>query len=294
MIASLFSRRCESYIINSLDDSHIQTYVMNNVEIVIDYYLHIISHIFHVVTSCTHYTSYSLLNLVHEIECEVGLAIQDYMFLDFDTKHVYWLSFVDKKCKNLVFGRSWLNSNVFWKTFKLIIMHFIHEINWFEWFPHKTSFVFQKFQFSRFSIDRIYFLIDKKCIKNFGLNLPDSIGARSIESIFWSIKPQFQPIEIWKFSLLKCFSLTCSLLFQKLFRLSLSLSLSLSLFDRSNLSDFCRFLPQISLGFLSSSIGKTFIPFLFQFNCMFHAFSCIFLEIFEHRNLGIFVHFNCF
>ena len=89
MIASLFSRRCESYIINSLDDSHIQTYVMNNVEIVIDYYLHIISHIFHVVTSCTHCTSYSLLNLVHEIECEVGLAIQDYMFLDFDTKHVY-------------------------------------------------------------------------------------------------------------------------------------------------------------------------------------------------------------
>ena len=63
-------------------------------------------------------------------------------------------------------------------------MHFIHEINWFEWFPHKTSFVFQKFQFSRFSIDRIYFLIDKKCIKNFGLNLPGSIGARSIESIF--------------------------------------------------------------------------------------------------------------
>ena len=89
MIASLFSKRCESYIINSLDDSHIQTYVMNNVEIVIDYYLHIISHIFHVVTNCTHYTSYSLLNLVHEIECEVGLAIQDYMFLDFDTKHVY-------------------------------------------------------------------------------------------------------------------------------------------------------------------------------------------------------------
>ena len=137
---------------------------MNNVEIVIDYYLHIISHISHVVTSCTHYTSYSLLNLVHEIECEVGLAIQDYMFLDFDTKHVYWLSFVDKKCKNLVFGRSWLNSNVFWKTFKLIIMHFIHEINWFEWFPHKTSFVFQKFQISRFLIDRMCFLIDRNCV----------------------------------------------------------------------------------------------------------------------------------
>ena len=55
---------------------------MNNVEIVIDYYLHIISHVSHVVTSFTHFTSYSLLNLVHEIMCEFGLAIQDYVFYD--------------------------------------------------------------------------------------------------------------------------------------------------------------------------------------------------------------------
>ena len=88
---------------------------MNNVEIVIDYYLHIASHVSHDVTSYTHYTSYSLLNLVHEIVCEVSLAIQDYMFLDFDTKYVYWLSFGDTKCKNLIFGRSGLNSNVFEK-----------------------------------------------------------------------------------------------------------------------------------------------------------------------------------
>ena len=65
---------------NSLGYSHFQTYVINNVEIVIDYYLHIISHVFQAVTSCTHYTSYSLLNLVHEIVCEFGLAIQDYVF----------------------------------------------------------------------------------------------------------------------------------------------------------------------------------------------------------------------
>ena len=70
---------------NSLGDSHFQTYVMNNVEIVIDYYLHITSHVSHVVTSCTHYTSYSLLNLVHEI--------QNYMFFDFDTKYIHWLNF---------------------------------------------------------------------------------------------------------------------------------------------------------------------------------------------------------
>ena len=67
---------------------------MNNVEIVIDYYLHITSHVSHAVTSCTHYTSYSLLNLVHDIVCEFGLAIQDYMFLCVDTKYVHWLIFI--------------------------------------------------------------------------------------------------------------------------------------------------------------------------------------------------------
>ena len=100
---------------NSLGDSHFQTYVMNNVEIVIDYYLLITSHVSHAFTSFTHFISYSLLNLVHEIVCKVGLAIQDYMYLDFDTKYVYCLSFEDKKCENLVFGRSGLNLSVFEK-----------------------------------------------------------------------------------------------------------------------------------------------------------------------------------
>ena len=89
--------------------------MINNIEIVIDYYLHITSHISHDVTSYTHYTSYYLPNLVYEIVCKVGLAIQDYMYLDFDTKYVYCLSFRDKKCENLVFGRSGLNLSVFEK-----------------------------------------------------------------------------------------------------------------------------------------------------------------------------------
>ena len=55
---------------NFLGDSLFQTYVMNNVENVIDYYFHITSHVSHAITNCTHYTSYSLLNLVHDIVCE--------------------------------------------------------------------------------------------------------------------------------------------------------------------------------------------------------------------------------
>ena len=80
MIASLFSKRCESYMSNSLGHSLFQTYVMNFIEIVIDHYLLITSHVSHAFTSCTHYTIHSLLNLVHDIVCEFGLAIQDYVF----------------------------------------------------------------------------------------------------------------------------------------------------------------------------------------------------------------------
>ena len=86
--------------------------MMNNVEIVIDYYLYITSHVSHAVTSCTNFTSYSLLNLVHEIVCEFGLAIQDYMFYDFDTKYVHLLKFGGKMWKSC-FWSSGLETNVF-------------------------------------------------------------------------------------------------------------------------------------------------------------------------------------
>ena len=45
MIASFYSRGCEGYMMQLLGDSHFQTYVMNFVEIVIDFYLHITSHV---------------------------------------------------------------------------------------------------------------------------------------------------------------------------------------------------------------------------------------------------------
>ena len=100
---------------DSLGDSHFQIYVMNNIEIVNDYDLHITSHVYHAITNCTHYTSYFLLNLVHKIVSEVDLTIQDYMFLDVDTKYVCWLIFEDKLIEKLVFGRFELNSSVFEK-----------------------------------------------------------------------------------------------------------------------------------------------------------------------------------
>ena len=50
---------------------------MNFVEIVINYYLLITLHVSQAFASCTQYTSFSLLNLVHYIVCDLVVAIQD-------------------------------------------------------------------------------------------------------------------------------------------------------------------------------------------------------------------------
>ena len=55
--------------------------------------------------------------------------------------------------------------------------------------------VFQKTDFSKFSIARTCCSTDWKCDKNFGYNLPGSIGARLIKIAFWSIESDFRPIE---------------------------------------------------------------------------------------------------
>ena len=61
---------------------------MNFVDFVFDFYLPITSHVSQVFANCTHYTSYSLLNFVHYIVCDLAVAIQDYMLIDFDAKCV--------------------------------------------------------------------------------------------------------------------------------------------------------------------------------------------------------------
>ena len=114
---------------NSLGDSLFQIYVMNFIEIMIDYYLHIISHISQAISSCTHYTSYSLLNLVHDIVCDFVVVIQDYMFLDFNAKCVkcfeFWWQIDWKTC----FWKNCVEPTCFWKKFNLILIHFIHKKN---------------------------------------------------------------------------------------------------------------------------------------------------------------------
>ena len=71
---------------NSLGDSLFQILCDEFVDFVFNCYTHITSHVTQAFASCTHYTSYSLLNLVHYIVCDLVVAIQDYIFLDFDAK----------------------------------------------------------------------------------------------------------------------------------------------------------------------------------------------------------------
>ena len=83
----------------------------------LDYYLYITSHISQVFASCTHYTSYSLLNFVHVIVCDFVLAIQDWNFLKFNAKCAWSLRPLGKLIENLIFGRSGFNTTVFEKYF---------------------------------------------------------------------------------------------------------------------------------------------------------------------------------
>ena len=76
---------------NFLGDSLFQNYVVNFVEIVINHYLLITSHVSQAIASCKHYTSDSLLNLVHDILC----------YLYFCITYMIWFECVNLDLNNL-------------------------------------------------------------------------------------------------------------------------------------------------------------------------------------------------
>ena len=102
-------------------------YVMNFVEIVIDFYLHITSHVFKAFASCTHYKVLfaKLITLYCVWSCcgHSRLHVPGFwckMSLMFE----FWRQIGCKTC----FWEIWVEFKCFWKTFNLILMHFIHEI----------------------------------------------------------------------------------------------------------------------------------------------------------------------
>ena len=73
-------------------------YVMNFVDLVFNYCSHITSHVSQAFASCTHYTSYSLLNIVHVIVCVFGLTNQVCKYFEFYVKLILCLK-IYGECK---------------------------------------------------------------------------------------------------------------------------------------------------------------------------------------------------
>ena len=92
-------------------------YVMNFVDFEFNCYSHITSHVSQVFASCTHYTSYSLLNIVHVIVCVFGLTNQVCKYFEFFCKTNLMLENLWRMFENLNFGKIGFKTCVFEKNF---------------------------------------------------------------------------------------------------------------------------------------------------------------------------------
>ena len=108
-------------------------FVMNFVDFVIDCYSHITSHVSQTFASCTHYISYSLLNIVHVIVCVYGLTNQVLQILWILCKINLMLENLWRMQEILILGILGLNS-YFWKSYHHILMHFVPQFQCFELF----------------------------------------------------------------------------------------------------------------------------------------------------------------
>ena len=106
---------------------------MNFVDFMINCYSHITSHVSQVFASCTHCTSYSLLNIVHVIVCVYDLTNQVLQILWILCKIDLILENLWRMQEILILGILGLNS-CFWKSFHHILMHFVPQFQCFELF----------------------------------------------------------------------------------------------------------------------------------------------------------------
>ena len=145
---------------------------MNFVDFVFNCYTHITSHVSQAFANCTHYTSYSLLNIVHVIVCVFGLTNQVCKYWVFKQNNFdAWKSY-GKCLKILILGKLGLKL-CFWKTLHHIPMHFVHQFQCFKMFLKRVFVIFKNCVFSQNfceplsnSIDPIYFSISRNCFKS--------------------------------------------------------------------------------------------------------------------------------
>ena len=148
---------------------------MNFVDFVIDCYSHITSHISQVFASCTHYTIYSLLNLVHVIVCVFGLTNQVWKYFEFYAKQncslriqrelVWKFSFWKTGFKSCVFETHFISYSCIYFIFFNALRRGCIKFCWFS----KIHFFLQFW-----SIESVFRSI-KIAIKNFSESLSVSI-----------------------------------------------------------------------------------------------------------------------
>ena len=90
-------------------------YVMNFVDFMVDFCSHITSHVSQVFASFTHYTNYSLLNIVHVIVCVFGLTNQVCKYFEFLCKTDLMLENLWRMFENPNFGKTGFKTYVFEK-----------------------------------------------------------------------------------------------------------------------------------------------------------------------------------
>ena len=116
MIASLcFQEMWELYDVTLQVSVSFKFYVMNFVDFEFNCYSHIISHVSQAFASFTHYTSYSLLSIVHVIVCVFGLTNHVCKYFEFLCKTDLMLQNLCRMFENLSFGKIGFKTCVFEK-----------------------------------------------------------------------------------------------------------------------------------------------------------------------------------
>ena len=137
-------------------------YVMNFVNFVFNCYTHITSYVSQVIASCTHYTSYSLLNIVHVIVCVFGLTKQACKYFEFLCKTNLMLKNLWKMFDDLNFQKTGFKT-LFVKYISSHTHAFCSSISML-WGVSKMCFwFFQNFFLSQKFCEPLSFSIDTIC-----------------------------------------------------------------------------------------------------------------------------------
>ena len=146
---------------NSLGDSLFQILCDELCRLCAYCYSHITSHVSQVFISFTHYTSYSLLNIVHVIVCVFRSDQPSLQILWVHMQNIFCVwEFKRRMFENLNFGKLGLKL-VFWKSISshTHAFYFLYSMLWGVF--SKIRIFFLKCCFSRFLIDPISFSINR-------------------------------------------------------------------------------------------------------------------------------------